>query len=80
VWGMAAEFGQTMGGVLGGAVVDVVRWLTGGDALIAYGAVFTLEGALLVIALALAADLRVETPAQQADVSASVRASVLAGD
>lgn len=80
VWGMAAEFGQTMGGVLGGAVVDVVRWLTGGDALIAYGTVFALEGALLVIALALAADLRVETPAQQADVSASVRASVLAGD
>ena len=45
VWGTAAEIGQTMGGVLGGAVVDAMRWLTGGDALIAYSALFTLEGA-----------------------------------
>ena len=80
VWGTAAEIGQTMGGVLGGAVVDAMRWLTGGDALIAYSTLFTLEGALLAIALALAADLRAKTPAHLADVSAGVPAGGMAGD
>ena len=80
VWGMAAEFGQSMGGVLGGVVVDVMRWLTGGSALIAYSTLFAVEGILLVIALALAAGLREKTPAHPADVSASVPARGLAGD
>ena len=80
VWGTAAEIGQTMGGVLGGAVVDAMRWLTGGDALIAYSTLFTLEGALLAIALALAADLRAKMPAHLADVSAGVPAGGMAGD
>ncbi len=52
VWGMAAEFGQAGGGVIGGIVVDVLRW-TGASDLGAYGAVFGLESVLLVIALGL---------------------------
>ncbi len=50
VWGLAHNLGQAAGGLLSGAVVDLVRWLNG-DALTAYGAVFTLEAALLIIAL-----------------------------
>ena len=53
VWGMAAELGQASGGVLGGAVVDMVRHVTGGNALLAYGTVFTLEACLLAFTLAL---------------------------
>lgn len=52
VWGMAAEFGQASGGVIGGVVVDALRWMGASD-LGAYGAVFGLEGVLLVIALGL---------------------------
>jgi BCD family chlorophyll transporter-like MFS transporter len=50
VWGLAHNLGQAAGGLLSGAVVDLVRWLNE-DALTAYSAVFTLEAALLIIAL-----------------------------
>lgn len=72
VWGTAAELGQASGGVLGGLVVDGVRYLAGGNALLAYGAVFVLESLLLTFTLALTRGLRVsvalpsDTPAATA--------------
>lgn len=62
VWGMAAEFGQAIGGLMGGIVVDTVLWLSADNALLAYGTVFAVEGGLLLVALALTANLRT-TPA-----------------
>lgn len=65
VWGMAAEFGQALGGVLGGVVVDVMGGLTG-DALVAYGAVFLTEAILLGVAYRLSLTLPAQ-PAPPAD-------------
>jgi len=45
-------------------VVDVMRRISGGDALLAYGTVFAIESALLVIALALTGGLRVDVAAR----------------
>ncbi len=59
IWGTAAELGQASGGVLGGMVVDGVRYLSGGNALLAYGAVFVLESLLLLFTLTLTRGLRV---------------------
>lgn len=78
VWGMAAEFGQAAGGLLGGVVVDVLRAVTG-DALIAYGAVFAAEAVLLGIVLALSGSLRINQSAaayQGARLSAEDLASL----
>lgn len=72
VWGMAAEFGRTAGGFMGGIVVDVLRALTGGNDWIAYSAVFTTEAILLVIVLALASELRVERSVAQAEARAPI--------
>jgi BCD family chlorophyll transporter-like MFS transporter len=52
VWGAAAELGEAVGNLFGGAIVDTIRALTG-DPLLAYGAVFMLEGAMLIAALVL---------------------------
>jgi BCD family chlorophyll transporter-like MFS transporter len=50
VWGVAHNLGQAAGGLISGAVVDLVRLLNG-DALAAYGTVFALEAGLLLLAL-----------------------------
>jgi len=52
-WGMALAMGQAFGSLLGGGVVDLVLGLTGGNTLVAYSAVFAIEGGLLIVALAL---------------------------
>lgn len=67
VWGMAAELGQAIGGLLGGIVVDALRLLTGGDYWVAYGTVFTIEAILLTVVLALAGGLHVERSAAQVE-------------
>ncbi len=72
VWGTAAELGQAGGGLMGGVVVDLMHHISGGDALLAYGTVFAIEGALLVIALALTGGLRVDLAAR-ATLKASAR-------
>jgi BCD family chlorophyll transporter-like MFS transporter len=48
VWGLTHNLGQAMGSVLSGSAVDGITRLAGGDALAAYGAVFAVEGALLL--------------------------------
>ena len=53
VWGVAHELGQAFGSLMSGIMVDLGRALTGGNALIAYGAVFALEAILLTLALGL---------------------------
>ena len=67
VWGMAHQIGQAMGGLLGGVMVDVVRSLTDGANLIAYGTVFTTEALMLLVALHLTRRLRVEHAAAQSE-------------
>jgi MFS family permease len=67
IWGMAAEFGQTMGGLMGGVVVDIMQHVTGGDHLLAYGAVFAAEGMLLLIALGLSGSLHLHAAAAQSE-------------
>ena len=73
VWGMASEFGQSAGGLLGGVVVDILRALTGGNNWIAYGTVFTIEAILLVIVLALAGELHIEHAAARTEAPAQPR-------
>lgn len=73
VWGTAAELGQASGGVLGGVVVDVVRHITAGNALLAYGAVFILEGLLLSLTLILTLPLRINPTSASNPVQVAVR-------
>jgi BCD family chlorophyll transporter-like MFS transporter len=58
VWGFAMVLGRSLGGLFGGVIVDVLR-AVGSSYLSAYGVVFVLEGALLIIALALTARIQV---------------------
>lgn len=50
VWGMANLLGKAIGSLMGGAVVDITRAITG-DAFLGYAAVFAIEVLLLVISL-----------------------------
>lgn len=52
VWGVANMLGHAGGSLLGGIVVDTMRWATG-SALAAYTALFAFEIAMLVLAFAL---------------------------
>ncbi len=58
VWGAASELGEAVGNLFGGAIVDTLRALTG-NPLLAYGAVFVIEGLMLVGALALLSRINV---------------------
>ncbi len=62
VWGAAQAVAFGMGGVLGTATVDVVRWLTG-SATHAYAFVFVAQGLLFFVAVALA--MRLSTSASE---------------
>lgn len=53
IWGLAHELGQAAGNLMGGVVVDVMRFFTNDNHLASYGAVFILEALLLFSALAL---------------------------
>jgi BCD family chlorophyll transporter-like MFS transporter len=53
VWGLTHNLGQAVGSVLSGGAVDTITRFTTGDALAAYGAVFAIEGVLLLIGLSL---------------------------
>ncbi len=48
VWGLTHNLGRAIGSVLSGGAVDGITRLAGGDALVAYGAVFAIEGVLLL--------------------------------
>jgi len=55
---------------MGGAVVDIMRRVTDGDNLVAYGTVFMAEGALLLLALFLSANLRFDISSTVSEVRA----------
>ncbi len=59
VWGTASLLGKALGSLLGGAVVDGMRLVTG-TAFPAYATVFVLEAVLLCVAFGLSFRLRVE--------------------
>ena len=79
VWGTAAELGQALGGLMGGVVVDALRWLSGGNNLLAYGTVFALEAILLLVALGLCATLRVKPAREEIHARASTEELVTWG-
>ena len=74
VWGVAGELGEAVGNLFGGAMVDTIRALTGGDALAAYGAVFVTEGVLLAAALALLSRINVQESAALSEALMAERA------
>ena len=51
VWGLTHNLGQAIGSLLSGSIVDLLTKLSIGNALIAYGSVFTIESLLLLISL-----------------------------
>lgn len=53
VWGMANVAGRALGSVMGGVVVDGMLRVSGGNALLAYSTVFSIEVVMLVAALVL---------------------------
>ena len=58
VWGVANMVGHAVGNLLGGAIVDVMRFATG-SALAAYSTLFGMEAVMLLIALYLSTRLDV---------------------
>lgn len=63
VWGVANQLGHACGSLMGGAVVDGMRWATG-DAFTAYATLFACEAGILAVAFALT--LRVDFAASVA--------------
>jgi BCD family chlorophyll transporter-like MFS transporter len=51
VWGLTHNLGQSIGSLLSGSLVDLLTRLTAGNALTAYGAVFAIEGLMLLVGL-----------------------------
>jgi MFS transporter, BCD family, chlorophyll transporter len=60
VWGVANQVGHAVGSIMGGATVDIVKSLTGGNTFLAYSSVFGLEIVMLGVALVLSFRLDVE--------------------
>ncbi len=50
VWGMANMIGHALGSLIGGSIVDIVRFWLGGSAFAAYSTVFGMEVIMLAIA------------------------------
>lgn len=73
VWGVANMVGHAFGNLMGGTIVDVMRFATG-SALVAYSTLFGLEAAILVVALYLSTKLNV----QESQASAEEREFVSA--
>jgi MFS transporter, BCD family, chlorophyll transporter len=65
VWGVANMVGHAVGNLLGGAIVDVMRFVTG-SALAAYSTLFGMEAVMLLIALYLST--RLDVSASQASL------------
>jgi BCD family chlorophyll transporter-like MFS transporter len=68
VWGLTHNLGQAIGSVLSGSAVDGITRLAGGDALTAYGVVFAVEGALLLVGWWLFERVNVTASAAAAEV------------
>ena len=78
VWGLTHNLGQAVGSVLSGGAVDGITRLTGGNALVAYGAVFAIEGALLLIGLWLFERVNVAASAAVTEIEAPADAHQMA--
>lgn len=59
VWGLAHNFGQALGSLLSGMLIDLARVLQG-NVLTAYGFVFAVEAGLLLIALVLFRRIKIQ--------------------
>ncbi len=59
VWGLAHNFGQALGSLLSGTLIDLVRVLQG-NVLTAYGFVFAVEAGMLLIALGLFRRIKIQ--------------------
>lgn len=61
VWGVGHQLGRALASLLGGALVDGMKWATGDNYLVAYGTAFILEAALLLVAMIAIGRLHIET-------------------
>ncbi len=80
VWGMANLLGRAFGSLMGGAVVDVMQSVTGGNALVSYSTVFGLEVVMLVIALGLSFRLDIAASRAQLEERKELQRAVAAAD
>jgi BCD family chlorophyll transporter-like MFS transporter len=67
VWGVANMVGHAFGSLMGGIIVDLMRLATGGNALIAYSTVFSIEVIFLLVALYLSTRLDVSASRAQTE-------------
>jgi MFS transporter, BCD family, chlorophyll transporter len=61
VWGVGHLIGRALANILGAGLVDLMNWITGHQALLAYGTAFLVEAALLVWALLAFRGLHIES-------------------
>jgi cytochrome bd-type quinol oxidase subunit 2 len=77
VWGVANMVGHAVGNLMGGVIVDTVRYATG-SAFAAYSSLFGMEAVMLGVALVLSTKLNLNTSRahnEEMEVLASVAAS-----
>lgn len=61
VWGVGHQLGRALASLLGGVLVDGMKWATGDNYLVAYGTAFILEAALLLVAMIAIGRLHIES-------------------
>lgn len=61
VWGVGHQLGRALASLIGGVLVDSMKWATGNNYLVAYGTAFLLEAVLVLVAMVLIGRLHIET-------------------
>ncbi len=78
-WGMANAISRLIGSILGGAVRDVVRQVTG-DSILGYIVVFAVMGVMVFVTLIMLRNIDVRAFRKRADETSVVERAALAGD
>jgi MFS transporter, BCD family, chlorophyll transporter len=79
VWGVGHQLGRALASLLGGALVDGMKWATGDNYLVAYGTAFILEAALLLVAMIAIGRLHIESAEALREEQAPAAAVPVAG-
>jgi len=61
VWGVGHQLGRALASLIGGVLVDGMKWATNDNYLVAYGTAFILEAVLLFVAMVAIGKLKIET-------------------
>lgn len=79
VWGVGHQLGRALASLLGGVLVDGMKWVTGNNYIVSYGTAFVLEAVLLLVAMVAIGRLHIETAEALREEQAPATAVPVAG-